>query len=71
MLEPNRESRTLGGRHALHFGGGDDAGKIPGDFEAEVKQALNNIGAVFKAAGLSADNVVSVQVYLTDGATFE
>ena len=26
--------------------------------------------AVLKKAGMSADNVVSVQVYLTDGATF-
>jgi enamine deaminase RidA (YjgF/YER057c/UK114 family) len=53
------------------MGGEDAAGKIPGEFEAEVKQALNNIGAVLKAAGMSPDNVVSVQVYLTDGATFE
>ena len=53
------------------MGGEDAAGKIPGDFDAEVKQSLNNIGAVLKAAGMSPDNVVSVQVYLTDGATFE
>ena len=53
------------------MGGENAAGNIPGDFEAEVKQALNNIGAVLKAAEMSADNVVSVQVYLTDGATFE
>ena len=51
---------------------GEDAeGKIPGDFEAEVKQALDNIGAVLNAAGMSPANVVSVQVYLTDGATFQ
>jgi 2-iminobutanoate/2-iminopropanoate deaminase len=53
------------------MGGEDAAGKITGDFDAEVKQALNNVGAVLKAAGMSPDNVVSVQVYLTDGATFE
>lgn len=46
-------------------------GKIPGDFDAEVKQALNNVGAVLKAAAMSPADVVSVQVYLTDGATFE
>jgi 2-iminobutanoate/2-iminopropanoate deaminase len=51
--------------------GEDAAGKISGDFEAEVKQALDNIGAVLKAAGLSPSDVVSVQVYLTDAATFE
>ena len=50
---------------------GEDAnGKIPAEFESEVKQALENILAVLKKAGMSADNVVSVQVYLTDGATF-
>jgi 2-iminobutanoate/2-iminopropanoate deaminase len=53
------------------MGGEDAAGKIPGDFDAEVKQALDNIGAVLKAAGMSPADVVSVQVYLTDGATFE
>jgi 2-iminobutanoate/2-iminopropanoate deaminase len=53
------------------MGGEDAAGKIPDDFEAEVKQALNNVGAVLKAAGMSSDNVVSVQVYLTDAAAFE
>ena len=53
------------------MGGEDAAGKIPADFEAEVKQALDNMGAVLKAAGMSPDDVVSVQVYLTDAATFE
>jgi len=53
------------------MGGEDGAGKIPGSFEAEVKQALDNIGAVLKAAGMSPGDVVSVQVYLTDVATFE
>jgi len=51
--------------------GEDAAGKVPNAFEAEVKQALDNIDAVLKAAGMSSDNVVSVQVYLTDAATFE
>jgi 2-iminobutanoate/2-iminopropanoate deaminase len=50
---------------------GEDAnGKIPDTFEAEVKQSLDNIDAVLKAAGMSPEDVVSVQVYLTDGATF-
>src|SRR3954465_2775239 len=51
-------------------GGEDAAGKIPSDFEAEVKQSLDNIGAVLHAAGMSPSDVVSVQVYLTDGAKF-
>jgi|SRR5438034_1107171 len=51
---------------------GEDAeGKIPADFETEVKQALDNIGAVLNAAAMSPADVVSVQVYLTDGATFQ
>ena len=52
-------------------GGEDKDGKIPGSFEAEVKQALDNIGAVLKEAGMSPTDVVSVQVYLTDGALFQ
>jgi 2-iminobutanoate/2-iminopropanoate deaminase len=51
-------------------GGEDKDGKIPGSFEAEVKQALDNIGVVLKEAGMSPADVVSVQVYLTDGAMF-
>jgi 2-iminobutanoate/2-iminopropanoate deaminase len=53
------------------MGGEDTSGKIPRDFEAEVKQSLDNIGAVLKAAEMSAGDVVSVQVYLTDVSTFE
>ena len=51
--------------------GEDATGKIPDDFDAEVKQSLDNIDAVLKAAGMSSGDVVSVQVYLTDGATFQ
>jgi 2-iminobutanoate/2-iminopropanoate deaminase len=51
-------------------GGEDKDGKIPGNFEAEVKQALDNIGVVLKEAGMSPADVVSVQVYLSDGALF-
>ena len=51
--------------------GEDKSGKIPATFDAEVKQALDNIGVVLDAAGMSPADVVSVQVYLTDGALFE
>ena len=51
--------------------GEDKDGKIPASFEAEVRQALANIGAVLKAAGMSPADVVSVQVYLTDGTLFD
>lgn len=53
------------------MGGEDASGKISADFEAEVKQSLDNIDAVLKAAGMSPADVVSVQVYLTDVETFQ
>jgi len=53
------------------MGGEDKDGKIPATFEAETKQALDSIGAVLKEAGMAPVDVVSVQVYLTDGATFD
>jgi 2-iminobutanoate/2-iminopropanoate deaminase len=40
--------------------------KIPEDFETEVRTCLNNIGIVLRDAGMSFDDVVAVQVYLTD-----
>lgn len=46
-------------------------GAIPDDFEAEVKQTLENIGLVLKEAGMSFDNAVSVNVYLTDMELFQ
>jgi 2-iminobutanoate/2-iminopropanoate deaminase len=45
-------------------------GAIPDDFEAEVKQTLDNIGLVLKEAGLSFDHAVAVNVYLTDMELF-
>jgi 2-iminobutanoate/2-iminopropanoate deaminase len=40
--------------------------EVPADFEAEVKTCLDNIGIILKAAGMTYDHVVSVQIYLTD-----
>jgi 2-iminobutanoate/2-iminopropanoate deaminase len=45
-------------------------GNVPAEFEAEVKQALDNIGLVLKEAGMTFDNAVAVQVYLTDMELF-
>lgn len=45
-------------------------GKIPEDFEAEVKQCLDNIGLVLKEAKMSFGDAVTVQVYLTDMTLF-
>jgi 2-iminobutanoate/2-iminopropanoate deaminase len=52
-------------------GGEDAAGKVPSDFEAEVRQCLDNVGGILKAAGMSPADVTSVQVYLTNPAKFQ
>ena len=41
-------------------------GKRPDEFEAELKTCLNNIGIILKEAGMGYNDVVAVQVYLTD-----
>ena len=46
-------------------------GRIPDNFEDEVKQTLENIGVILKAAGYSFEDAVSVQVYLTDMDLFQ
>lgn len=46
-------------------------GKITGEFEDEVKRTLDNIGLVLKEAGMSFDNAVAVNVYLTDMDLFQ
>jgi len=51
--------------------GENAAGKVPATFEAEVKLSLDNISAVLKEAGMTVADVVSVQVYITDGALFD
>jgi 2-iminobutanoate/2-iminopropanoate deaminase len=44
----------------------DGSGVVKGGFEAEVRQALDNIGAVLAAAGCGYADVVRVNVSLTD-----
>ena len=44
--------------------------QVPANFETEVQTVLSNIGIVLKAAGMTYDDVVSVQVYLTDMELF-
>jgi enamine deaminase RidA (YjgF/YER057c/UK114 family) len=41
-------------------------GVVPSTSDAQFRQALDNVKAVVEAAGLTLDNVVYVQVYLTD-----
>jgi 2-iminobutanoate/2-iminopropanoate deaminase len=80
VIRPKNAAPNAGWSHGLlvgdtlyvsGMGGEDAAGKIPATFEAEVKQSLDNISAVLTEGGLSLANVVSVQVYLTDGALFD
>jgi 2-iminobutanoate/2-iminopropanoate deaminase len=44
---------------------------FPADFEAEVKNTLDSIGIILKAAKMSYEDVVSVQIYLTDVSLFQ
>ncbi|MEO8029096.1 MAG: RidA family protein [Bryobacteraceae bacterium] len=46
-------------------------GGVPEDFEAEVKQALDNVGAVLKAGGVDFSHVVAVTVFMTDMDLFQ
>ena len=45
--------------------------KVPEDFDAEVRQVLDNIGIVLREARMTYADVVSVQVYLTDMSLFQ
>ena len=80
VILPKGAERNAGWSHGIlidgtlyvsGMDGADAAGKIPATFEAEVKQSLSNIAAVLSEAGMSLADVVSVQVYLTDGALFD
>lgn len=51
--------------------GSTKAGAIPEKFEDEVKQTLDNIGEVLKAGGYGFEDLVAVQVYLTDMDLFQ
>ncbi len=59
----------------LHVSGqtGSDpaTGKLPDTFDAEAKRCFDNIGIVLKEAGMGFEDVVAVQVYLTDMDLFQ
>jgi reactive intermediate/imine deaminase len=40
--------------------------EVPADFESELRTCLDRVGIILKAAGMSFQDAVSVQVYLTD-----
>lgn len=43
---------------------------IDGDIQAQTEQAFKNLFAVLSSAGLSSDDVIKVNVYLTDMSNF-
>ena len=45
--------------------------KVPEDFQAEVRQVLDNIGIILREAKMNYSDVVAVQVYLTDMNLFQ
>jgi 2-iminobutanoate/2-iminopropanoate deaminase len=48
----------------------DGTGLIAGGFEAELRQALDNVGAVLQEAGCSWADVIRINVSLTDVGKF-
>jgi 2-iminobutanoate/2-iminopropanoate deaminase len=44
--------------------------QVPTDFEAEVRQVLDNTGIILREAKMNYSDVVSVQIYLTDMELF-
>lgn len=49
----------------------DGSGLVGGGFEAEVRQALDNVTGVLEAAGSSWDSVVRINVSLADVSRFD
>ena len=45
-------------------------GRLADTFEGQVRQTLDNVGGILKAAGMDYGDVVSVNVYLTDISRF-
>ncbi len=46
-------------------------GKIPAEFEDQVKQCLENIRTIVEAAGLTMDHIVYTQVYLKEISNYD
>jgi len=51
--------------------GRDKSGQYPAEFEAEMKQALENIRNILTTAKMDFSNAVAVTVYLTDMKMFD
>jgi 2-iminobutanoate/2-iminopropanoate deaminase len=81
VIQPEGHNRGLpftpgilvdGTLYVAGFSGEDpQTGAVPRDFETEVKQALEKIGVILRAADMQYSDAVSVQVYLTDMKLFD
>jgi 2-iminobutanoate/2-iminopropanoate deaminase len=49
----------------------NQSGTLPNDFHDQARQALDNVQAIVKSAGLSMDHVVYIQVYLEDMTKYD
>jgi reactive intermediate/imine deaminase len=49
----------------------DASGRVPGDFEAQTRQVLDNVKAVVEAAGLTMEHIVYTHVYLREMAQYD
>jgi 2-iminobutanoate/2-iminopropanoate deaminase len=49
-----------------HTGRDPQTGQMPDDIETQTRNTLNNLKAALEAAGTSWDNVIKVNIYLSD-----
>lgn len=80
VITPNGRTPNRNFSSGIRFGdtlyvsgqiGTDKNGKVPDNFEDEIRQCLANIHDVLQAGGMDYADVVSVQVYLTDMDLFQ
>jgi len=65
MVEGARSLIVVSGQVAVDADG-RPVGTEPQDFEAQVRQVFENLGQVLAKAGASIDDIVKLNVYLTD-----
>jgi enamine deaminase RidA (YjgF/YER057c/UK114 family) len=76
VKSPNPYSYGIKSGNSLFLAGlisrnGKDNQPVEGDINTQVKTAMDNAGAILKAAGYSYSDVVSVRNYISDGKYFQ
>ena len=76
IASPNPYSYGIKSGDTLFMSGlisrnGKDNTAVPGDMAAQTKTVLDNGAAILKAAGMSAADVVSARVFITDATKFQ